>query len=127
MNGVRLAAPWMLVLLSAGCATYQAYDGPQRPASELAIVSGASKFRAATPLALIIRAVDERPVDVRYNSVALTPGRHELIIDCQLGSEPGTASRHVLDVDVAAGDRYGLSAQMSPGNRACESVALESR
>ena len=128
MRSMRRVAPLLLaLLLQASCATYQAYDGPKRAADELAIVSGASKFRATTPLALIIRSVDERTVDVRYNSVALTPGKHQLIVDCQLGDEPGTASRHVLDVDVGAGDRYGLSAEMAPGNRSCESVSLEPR
>jgi hypothetical protein len=126
MSSLRRLAPLILALL-AGCATYQAYDGATRPADELAIVTGASKFSANTPLALVIRAVDERTVDVRYNSVALTPGKHQLIIDCQLGDEPGTASRHVLDVEVGAGDRYRLSAQMQPGNRACASVSLEPR
>jgi hypothetical protein len=120
-------AAGLLLLLLCGCATYQAYDGPTRAADELAIVSGASKFRATTPLALIIRSVDERTVDVRYNSVALIPGKHQLIVDCQLGEEPGTASRHVLDVDVGAGDRYGLRAEMAPGNRSCASVSLEPR
>jgi len=111
--------------LSAGCATYHAYDGPRRPADEIAIVTGAAKLRAATPLALVIRAVDERSVDVRYSSVALTPGPHRLLVDCQLGEQPGTASRHSIDIDVGAGERYRLTAQMRPGNRACASVELE--
>ena len=127
MKTVRLAATLWPALLLAACATYHAYDGGQRPTKELAIVSGSSKFSATSPLALVIRAVDERTVDVRYNSVALTPGRHQLIVDCQLGGEAGTASRHILDVDVGAGDRYRLSAEMRPGNRSCASVALEPR
>ena len=126
MNGRRLA-PATLALLLAGCATFQGYDGPKRPASELAIVSGSSKFSAHSPLALIIRSVDERNVDVRYNSISLTPGKHRLIVDCHVGEEAGAASRHTLDIDVEAGDRYGLAAQMRPGNRSCESVTLESR
>lgn len=112
-------------LCSAGCATYHAYDGPRRPADEIAIVSGTAKLRAATPLALVIRAVDERPVDVRYSSVALTPGPHRLLVDCELGEQPGAASRHSIDIDVGAGDRYRLTAEMRPGNRACASVELE--
>ena len=111
--------------LSAGCAIYHAYDGPRRPADEIAIVTGAAKLRAATPLALVIRAVDERPVDVRYSSVALAPGSHQLLVDCQLGEQPGTASRHSIEVDVEAGERYRLTAEMRPGNRACASVDLE--
>jgi hypothetical protein len=126
MNRRRLT-PALLALLLAGCGTFQAYDGPKRPASEVAIVSGSSKFSANSPLALIIRSVDERSVDVRYNSIALTPGRHRLIVDCHIGEEAGAASRHILDIDVGAGDRYGLNAQMRPGNRSCESVTLEPR
>ncbi len=126
MKPLRFAAPILsLTLQLVACATFHAYDGPALPTREVAIVSGSSKFRAATPLALIIRAVDDRTVDVRYSAVALTPGRHALIVDCQLGTEPGTASRHSIDVDVGAGDRYRLRAEMQPGNRACASVELE--
>jgi chorismate synthase len=114
-----------LGLVSGGCATYHAYDGPRRPADKVAIVSGTAKLRAATPLALVIRAVDDRPVDVRYSSVALTPGRHRLLVDCQLGEQPGAASRHSIDIDVGAGERYRLTAEMRPGNRACARIDLE--
>lgn len=124
MKRAHTLVPLLLVVFLNGCATYHAYDGPQRPTKEVAIVAGSAKLRAATPLALIIRAVDERPVDVRYSSVALTPGSHRLLVDCQLGEQPGTASRHAIDVDVGAGERYRLSAEMRPGNRACASVEL---
>ncbi len=126
MSMPRIAVPLLVVaLLHAACATYHAYEGPRRPAGEIAIVSGASKLRAATPLALIIRSVDDQTVDVRYNSVALTPGAHRLVVDCQLGAEPGTASRHSIEIDVGAGERYRLRAEMRPGNRSCASVELE--
>jgi hypothetical protein len=126
MSGVRIIPVALAVaLLAAGCATYHAYDGPQRPAAEIALISGAPKLRAATPLALIIRAVDDRAVDVRYSTVALTPGKHRLLVDCQLGEQVGTASRHSLDVEVGAGERYRLTAEMRPGNRSCDSVGLE--
>lgn len=123
---LRRAAPLLpITLLNVACATYHAYEGPRRPAGDVAIVSGASKLRATTPLALIIRSVDDQAVDVRYNSVALTPGPHRLVVDCQLGSEPGTASRHAVAIDVGAGERYRLRAAMRPGNRSCASVELE--
>jgi hypothetical protein len=121
---MRTGAAWVCGLVLAGCGTFQAYEGPKRADSELAIVSGSSKFSANTPLALIIRSVDERTVDVRYSSVALTPGKHQLIVDCHLGEEAAAASRHILDVDVGAGDRYRLDAVMRPGNRSCERVEL---
>jgi len=120
-----IASLLAVTLLDAACATYHAYDGPQRPSSEVAVVIGASKLRAAMPLALVIRSVDDRSVDVGYSNVALTPGRHRLLVDCQLGEQPGTASRHSIDVDVGAGERYRLTAEMRPGNRSCKSVELK--
>jgi hypothetical protein len=114
-----------LAMLTA-CGTFQAYEGSHKPDSEVALISGAAKLRATTPLALVIRAVDGKEVDLRYSSVALLPGKHSLLIDCQLGEGAGTASRHELEVEVAAGQRYRLQADMRPGNRSCERVVLES-
>jgi hypothetical protein len=126
VSGVRVIVTVLAIAVgTAACATYHAYDGPQKPTSELAVISGAPKLRAATPLALVIRAVDDRPVDVRYSTVALTPGKHRLLVDCQVGEQVGTASRHSIDVDVGAGERYRLTAEMRPGNRTCASVGLE--
>ena len=73
----------------------------------------------------MIRQVDGKDVDMRYSSVALLPGKHSLLIDCQLGESGGTASRHELNVEVAAGEHYRLQAEMRPGNRSCERVVLE--
>jgi hypothetical protein len=121
---ITIAIGTSAVLVMA-CGTFQAYDGSHRPAKEVAVISGAAKLRATTPLALVIRAVDGKEVDMRYSSVALLPGKHSLLIDCQVGGSGATASRHALDVDVAAGERYRLQADMRPGNRSCERVELE--
>lgn len=109
----------------AACGTFQAYDGSHRPASEVAVIGGAAKLRATTPLALVIRAVDGKEVDLRYSSVALLPGKHTLLIDCQVGGSGATASRHELEVEVTKGERYRLQADMRPGNQSCERVELE--
>ena len=114
-----------MLVMPAACGTFQAYDGSHKSASEVAVISGAAKLRATTPLALVIRAVDGKEVDLRYSSVALLPGKHSLLIDCQLGGDGATASRHALDVEVAAGERYRLQAEMRPGNRSCERVELQ--
>lgn len=126
MKGARLASGALLLAAVAGCATFQAYDGERRAKSDVAVITGDAKLRADMPVALVIRAVDGRTVDVRYNSVALLPGRHSLLIDCQLGGSTATASRHELDVDVGAGEHYRLQADMRPGNRSCDNVQLES-
>jgi len=78
----------------AACATYQAYDGPSQPKSATALISGDAKLRAELPLALVIRSVDGRTVDLRYASVAVTAGHHVLIVDCQVGgAAAGETSR----------------------------------
>jgi hypothetical protein len=122
----RLAAGVFVLAGVAGCATFQAYDGAHRASSEVAVISGDAKLRADMPVALVIRAVDGRSVDVRYSSVALLPGKHSLLIDCQLGGSTATASRHELDVEVVAGEHYRLQADMRPGNRSCDNVQLQS-
>jgi hypothetical protein len=116
-----------LASLLCSCATYQAYEGPSRSSSELAIIEGSAKLRSELPLALVIRSVDGREVDLRYSSVAVEPGKHQLIVDCQVGGSAGTASRHAVVIEVSAGTRYRLNAQMSPGNRSCAGVELEAR
>ena len=117
------------VLLASGCGTFQAYEGPTRPNSEVAIITGDAKLRTITPLALIIRSVDGRPVDVQFASVAVEPGEHELLVDCQVGgtdaASEASVSRHAVHATVNAGERYRLSADMQPGNRACARVVLE--
>jgi len=110
----------------AACATYQAYDGPSQPKSATALISGDAKLRAELPLALVIRSVDGRTVDLRYASVAVTAGHHVLIVDCQVGgAAAGETSRHHVEVDAAGGERYRLQAEMRPGNASCERVFLE--
>lgn len=124
MSAAVRAVGLLLAAFAGACATYQAYDGPARAATELAIIEGSAKLRTVVPLALVIRSVDGRDVDLRYASVAVPPGKHELVVDCQVGGTTGTASRHTLPIDVYAGSRYRLDAQMSPGNRSCASVGL---
>lgn len=120
----RLLAPVVLAAL-AGCATFKAYDGSGLPASETAIIRGDAKLRAELPLALVIRQVDGRGVDLRYSSVAVAPGHHEVIVDCQVGGASGTTSRHHVEVDAQAGESYRLRADMRPTDATCQRVYLE--
>lgn len=124
MRRMLRTAALLLMGVTPGCATYQAYDGAARSNAELAIIEGSAKVRSEVPLALVIRSVDGREVDLRYASVAVLPGSHLLIVDCQLGGTSGSTSRHGLKVDVPAGSRYRLDAEMAPGNRSCASVEL---
>jgi hypothetical protein len=125
MSAPRLFPIALVALALAGCATYQSYEGTRRPREEIAVVHGDAKLRAEMPVAVVIRAVDGRPVDIKYSSVALAPGKHELVVDCQVGGATGSTTRHRLEVDLGGGDSYRLSAEMSPGNRSCAKVVLE--
>lgn len=109
----------------AACATYQAYDGPSQPKSATAVINGDAKLRADMPVALVIRSVDGRTVDLRYASVAVTAGHHVLIVDCQVGGANGSTSRHHVEVDAGGGETYRLQAEMRPSNASCERVFLE--
>jgi hypothetical protein len=121
----RLAGVSVAFAALAACATFQAYDGPARPAAETAIVRGDAKLRAGLPLALVIRSVDGREVDLRYSSVAVTSGHHVLIVDCQLDGAAGASSRHHVELDADGGESYRLQAEMRPGNASCQRVFLE--
>lgn len=120
-----LIAAALAATVVAGCATYQAFDGPSRAAGEVATIRGDAKLRAQLPLALVIRSVDGRAVDLRYSSVVVAKGHHTLIVDCQVGGATGSTSRHHLELDAEGGDSYRLQAEMRAGNRGCERVVLE--
>lgn len=127
MNGwMKFVVAAGLSAMAGGCATFHAYDGPRLAPDVYAVVVGDAKFRAITPLTAVIRSVDGRTVDIRFNSVALTPGTHELIVDCQVGTGANASlSRHVVRAEVAPGGRYRLRAETGPGNQSCERVYLD--
>ncbi len=113
--------------LVASCATYQGYEGPKKPASQVATIEGTAKLRTTLPLALVIRSIDGREVGLQYSAVAVEPGKHAILVDCQVSGPPASTSRHELEVELAAGVRYKLAARMDAGNRSCADVDLESQ
>jgi len=125
MRRLAVAAASACAVMLAACATYRAYEGPARPASEIAVIRGDAKLRANMPLALVIRAIDGQPVDLRYSSVAVGRGHHSLIVDCQVGGASGATTRHHVEVDADGGESYRLQAEMQPGNATCRRVYLE--
>lgn len=103
--------------------TLRAYDGAAQPKGELAVIKGDYRVRAGAPVSLILRRVDDRVLDLRYSAVAVTPGKHELLVDC-LVREYQSETRHALEVDLDSGV-YRLQPEMAPGNRSCATVRLE--
>jgi hypothetical protein len=116
---VALAA----ILACTGCATAQLYDGPRRGADEVAHIAGDLRINAGSPLTVVLRQVDETPLNLGQNSVDILPGRHRLLVDCRI-AETQNVSRHAIDVEVASGRRYKLVAETGPGLRECTQVTL---
>ena len=121
----RVAAAAGLVAL-VGCATERDYDGPPRPAAEVALIAGAPSINAGLPLAAVIRKVDAHVVGFGYSKVTVPPGRHVLLVDCVMAMAH-TTTRFEIAAEVAAGQRYVLVADSAPGNQRCSGVRLEPR
>jgi hypothetical protein len=113
-----------VVLACSSCATAQLYDGPRRSADEVAHITGDLRINAGSPLTVVLRQVDETPLNIGQNSVDILPGKHRLLVDCRI-AEAGSVSRHALDVEVASGRRYKLVAAAGPGLRECTDVTLQ--
>jgi hypothetical protein len=112
--------------LLAGCATERNYEGPARPAAELATIEGAPRVNAGLPLAPLLRKVDDRVVGVEYWRVTVLPGTHHVLVDCVM-SETHTTTRFPLDIETYAGRRYVLVAESAPGNQRCGAVRVDER
>ena len=112
------------VIALPGCLSLRAYDGEKLGADSVAVVKGDYKIRAGAPMSLLLRKVDEYPVDVRYSSVQVLPGMHTLLIDCQL-TGAGSVSRHSIQAELEAGVKYRIIGESSAGNRDCEQVHLD--
>jgi hypothetical protein len=119
----RLVALALFVICS-GCGTVQLYDGPRRDADEVARVTGDLRINAGSPLTLVLREVDNTPLNIGQNAVDVLPGKHRFLVDCRI-AETQSVSRHSIETDVFAGRRYRLVAETGPGLRECTQVTLQ--
>ncbi|MBS0376594.1 MAG: hypothetical protein JSR73_18625 [Proteobacteria bacterium] len=116
----------LVALVLAGCATERGYEGPIRPAGELAVIEGAPRVNAGLPLAPLLRKVDERVVGVGYSRVQVAPGTHRVLVDCVMAAAH-TTTRFELSIETYPGRRYVLVADSAPGNQRCAEVRVEER
>jgi hypothetical protein len=112
-----------LLLVCSGCGTAQLYDGPRRSSIEVARITGDMRINAGSPLTLILREVDNTPLNVGQNSVEVLPGKHRFLVDCRI-AETEKTSRHSVEEEVSAGRHYRLVAETGPGLRECTQVTL---
>jgi hypothetical protein len=111
-------------LACSGCATAKLYDGPRRSPDEVAHITGDLRINAGSPLTVVLRQVDETPLNIGQSSVDILPGKHQLLVDCRI-AETQSVSRHAVDVEVSAGGHYKLAAETGPGLRECTDVTLQ--
>lgn len=119
----RLLALALFVVCS-GCGTAQVYDGPRRDADEVARITGDLRINAGSPLTIVLREVDNTPLNIGQNAVDVLPGKHRFLVDCKI-AETESVSRHSIEADVAGGRRYRLVAETGPGLRECTQVTLQ--
>ena len=113
-----------LVVVCNGCATAQLYDGPRRSSDEVAHIAGDLRINAGSPLTVVLRQVDDTPLNIGQNAVDILPGQHRLLVDCRI-AETESVSRHSVEVEVSAGRHYKLVAETGPGLRECTQVTLQ--
>ena len=120
----RFAVIALVGVACGGCATVQLYDGPRRDADEVARITGDMSINAGSPMTIVLREVDDTPLNVGQNSVEVLPGKHRVLADCRI-AETQSVSRHSIDAEVAAGRRYRLVGEAGPGLRECTQVTLQ--
>lgn len=113
-----------LVVVCSGCGTVQLYDGPRRDADEVARIIGDLRINAGSPLTIVLREVDDTPLNIGQNAVDVLPGKHRFLVDCKI-AETQSVSRYSIEADVAGGQRYRLVAETGPGLRECTQVTLQ--
>ena len=119
----RLACGLLLAL--GGCATLQSYEGPRRPADEVARVSGDLRINAGAPVSVILLQVDGQTLSASDSSVEVLPGEHTFLVNCRI-AETNSLSRHSIEAEVVAGRHYRFEADTGPGMRECTDVRLVS-
>ncbi len=97
--------------------------GETDAAGLMSVISGDLKLRFSSPVNVYLRKVDDTRLGVLENSARVTPGPHELLVDCTAGSAEGP-SRYVLSLTTVAGVDYRLQAVLAGGKGGCSGVEI---
>ena len=118
----RAAGLTVAVLSLNGCFSLRTYDKAELNEAP-AHIKGDYRVSAGTPVKLFLRSVDDKPLEFWQHAADVLPGKHRLLIDCDV-SEGNHLSRHELNVDVDAGLSYRLKADATPQS-GCTNVYME--
>lgn len=111
-----------LVVGLGGCFSLRAYDHAELGEMP-AHIKGDYRVSAGTPVQVLLRSVDDRPLEFWQHAADVLPGQHRLLVDCNV-TEGQHLSRHELNVDVEAGVTYRLKADAT-SQSGCSNVYLE--
>lgn len=125
MSVWRSAGAVTIAWLLAGCGSLRAYDHLQA-GEQSARIKGDYRVSAGTPVKVLLRSVDDQPLEFWQSAADVAPGEHRLLIDCQV-SDGNHLSRHELKVDVDSGITYRLYADATPQNGCTQVYMREAR
>lgn len=102
----------LLLVSLSGCGTMKAYEGPELPQSQVAILKGTELFAYHVKPMFI----DGKPTYLMKNKVAVLPGRHVVTVDYfwQTGLGGATATGSVVFA-AEAGHEYQIKAKFKSG------------
>ncbi|MCZ6561126.1 MAG: hypothetical protein O6931_09605 [Gammaproteobacteria bacterium] len=107
--------------LAVACTTVPASEADAT--GSMSVISGDLKLRFSSPVNVYLRKVDDTRLGVFENSARVTPGPHELLVDCSAGNTEGP-SRFVLSLTTVAGVDYRLQAVLAGGKGGCTGVEI---
>ena len=110
-----------VLLLAEACTTVPV--GEADAAGLTSVISGDLKLRFSSPVNVYLRKVDDTRLGGLENSARVTPGPHELLVDCSAGKTEGP-SRYVLSLTTVAGVDYRLQAVLAGGKGGCSGVEI---
>lgn len=103
----------MGTLLCSGCATVNLADDDETTPDALARIMGDYRVTAGLPVTVTLRSVDGKALKFWQYAADVSSGKHRLLVDCHVVASD-KLSRHEMNVDVHAGERYRLVATASP-------------
>lgn len=124
MNAVclRFGAVSTALLCLTACGSLRAYDRAEL-GDMPAHIKGDYRVSAGTPVKVLLRSVDDKPLEFWQNSADVLAGEHRLLIDCNV-TEGQHLSRHELNVSLNSGVTYRLKANATP-QAGCTDVYME--
>ena len=113
---MKILKPFLFIILLVvivSCAATRMYEGPSRPAGEVAVITGMNPYDPIIPAGIVgqVLKVDNQPVPGVGTNVEILPGKHELELHCgHPGAPPFTK---IVSLDAKAGVEYRIGISLN--------------